>query len=161
MARRPSLVPRRWPRPTLGRLVHSRRRENFCESANMTVPMLSEARSPSSARSAWTPNQPRLRRMSGKLLRKASAEREPTTWRMEERTAAPSLPKSRLKMAKGSDEGSAMEAPASAVSAVLVGTESERSGAGIAAAAARHEGLRYTEVLMTACYVYVGSVYVR
>ena len=51
-----------------------------------------------------------------------------STCRMDERTAAPSLPKSSAKMAKGSDDGSAIVAPASAVMAVLNGAEISRIG---------------------------------
>ena len=52
----------------------------------------------------------------------------PTTCKMDASTAAPSLPKSSAKMAKGSDEGSAIVAPASAVIAVLNGAEISRIG---------------------------------
>ena len=57
----------------------------------------------------------------GKSLRNARAVPEPTTVMRAARTAAPSLPKSSAKTAKGSDDGSAIVAPAIDESTVFVG----------------------------------------
>ena len=47
----------------------------------MTVPMESATREVKTAREAWTPNQPRVRRIVGKSFRNVRAEMEETTYR--------------------------------------------------------------------------------
>eukprot|EP00965_Chrysotila_dentata_P127771 4224791-Pleurochrysis_carterae.AAC.1 len=75
---------------------------------------------PRLAREVCTPHQPYLRTISGKSRRKMREEAQPTAESTEESSAAPSLPKSSANMANGSETGSAMVAPATDASTVLV-----------------------------------------